>query len=275
MKKEERPENQWRRRLHEIIFEADTTEGKTFDVALIILILASIFVVMLESVRPLDLRFHRTFSVLEWIFTVLFSLEYILRILSVKRPIHYIWSFYGVIDLLSVLPTYLSLFLPGSQFLLVTRSLRLLRIFRVFKLTRFVSEANILKSSLAASRRKITVFLFAVFLITIIMGTVMYLVEGGQNGFTSIPRSIYWCIVTLTTVGYGDISPTTVLGQFIASFIMILGYGIIAVPTGLITVEMTRQSKLHTNTQSCPNCGYEGHRDNAEFCYHCGHSLHS
>ncbi|MDX5446898.1 MAG: ion transporter [Bacteroidota bacterium] len=275
MKKEERPENQWRRRLHEIIFEADTTEGKTFDVALIILILASIFVVMLESVRPLDLRFHKTFSVLEWIFTVLFSIEYILRILSVKRPIHYIWSFYGVIDLLSVLPTYLSLFLPGSQFLLVTRSLRLLRIFRVFKLTRFVSEANILKSSLAASRRKITVFLFAVFLITIIMGTVMYLVEGGQNGFTSIPRSIYWCIVTLTTVGYGDISPTTVLGQFIASFIMILGYGIIAVPTGLITVEMTRQSKLHTNTQSCPNCGYEGHRDNAEFCYHCGHSLHS
>ncbi|MDX5403918.1 MAG: ion transporter, partial [Bacteroidota bacterium] len=153
MKKEERPENQWRRRLHEIIFEADTTEGKTFDVALIILILASIFVVMLESVRPLDLRFHKTFSVLEWIFTVLFSIEYILRILSVKRPIHYIWSFYGVIDLLSVLPTYLSLFLPGSQFLLVTRSLRLLRIFRVFKLTRFVSEANILKSSLAASRR--------------------------------------------------------------------------------------------------------------------------
>ena len=275
MKTEERPENQWRRRLHEIIFEADTPEGKAFDVALIILILASIFVVMLESVRPLDLRYHKTFSVLEWIFTVLFSIEYILRILTVKRPIHYIWSFYGVIDLLSVLPTYLGLFLPGSQFLLVTRSLRLLRIFRVFKLTRFVSEANILKSSLAASRRKITVFLFAVFLITIIMGTVMYLVEGGQNGFTSIPRSIYWCIVTLTTVGYGDISPTTILGQFIASFIMILGYGIIAVPTGLITVEMTRQSKLHTNTQSCPNCGYEGHRDNAEFCYHCGHSLHS
>ena len=260
-------------RLRKIIFEADTPAGKTFDIILLLAILLSIVVVMLETVKPIDEKYHQIFFYIEWILTGLFSIEYVARALLVKKPSGYIFSFFGVIDLLAILPAFISLVIPGSQLLLVTRSLRLLRVFRVLKLSRYISESQLLAQSLIASRRKITVFLFAVLMLTVILGTIMYIIEGGQNGFTSIPRSIYWAIVTLTTVGYGDISPVTVMGQFIASFIMILGYGIIAIPTGLISVEMSQNMRSSTNHISCVNCSAEGHRADADFCYECGHKL--
>src|SRR5690606_4262996 len=202
--------------------------------------------------------------------------EYIARIVSVKQPLKYIFSFYGIIDFLAILPKYLSLLFVGTHALVALRALRLLRIFRILKLVRYIGESNMLWKALKASRAKIAVFLYAVVILCVIMGTVMYLIEGDANsGFTSIPTSIYWCIVTLTTVGYGDIAPVTVVGQFIASFIMIIGYGIIAVPTGIVSAEYTRQDrKIHVNTQACPNCGTDGHKDRAEFCYKCGHKIH-
>jgi voltage-gated potassium channel len=261
-------------RIHAIIFEAETPAGKWFDVSLFVFIVASVVVVMLESVSDLDVKFHTTFWVLEWIFTILFTIEYILRIYSIEKPRKYIFSFYGIIDLLAILPTYLALVFTGTQMLVTIRIFRLLRIFRVLKLTRFITESNTLLTAMWASRRKISVFLFVVFMITIIMGTIMYLVEGRENGFTSIPRSIYWAIVTLTTVGFGDITPQTPLGQTIAAFIMILGYGIIAVPTGIVTAEMTRHADDGT-THSCSGCGAEGHKRNADFCYNCGKELDS
>lgn len=228
---------------------------------------------MLESIKSIDARFHNVLLTLEWIITIFFSIEYILRVISIKKPYHYIFSFYGIIDLLSTIPLYLSYFVAGSQVLLALRAFRLLRIFRILKLVRFLGEASQLKSALRASKTKITVFIYTVLVITVILGTLMYLIEGDESGFTSIPQSVYWTIVTLTTVGYGDISPQTPLGQFVASFIMILGYGIIAVPTGIVTAEMSRQKSVHVNTQCCPSCGVEGHQDGAEFCYKCGHSL--
>jgi len=260
-----------RDRVHEIVFEAETPEGKLFDVILLVLILLSIVIVSLESVNTIEQRFDQFFLVTEWILTGLFTIEYFARIWSIERPRHYIFSFYGIVDLLSIIPTYLSLFIVGSQSLLVFRSLRLLRIFRVFKLGRYLGESKQLMDALRASRIKIIVFVSVVMTIALIMGTLMYLVEGAEHGFTSIPRSFYWAVVTMTTVGYGDIAPQTVVGQTIATFLMILGYGIIAVPTGIVTVEYAQQGK--PSTQACKVCSSEGHDQDAEFCKYCGAKL--
>lgn len=277
----------WRSNLHEIIYEADTPSGKIFDVILLIVILLSIAFVMLESISEIDAKYHRELLIAEWVVTALFSLEYIARIVTVKKPWRYITSFYGVIDLLSTIPMYLSFVIAGSNALVAFRALRLLRVFRVLKLARYLGASNMLSSALKASRAKILVFLFAVLVLSVIFGTLMYLVEGAPSGFTSIPISVYWCIVTLTTVGFGDIAPVTPLGQLIATFIMIMGYGIIAVPTGIVSAEYTAQSKknlaendipkpeqVRLNSQSCHNCLAEKHRDKAEFCYNCGYRLH-
>jgi voltage-gated potassium channel len=268
--------SKWKSRLHEIIYEADTPAGKLFDVVLLIFILASIVLVMLESVSSINDQYANFFNKAEWVITILFTLEYFGRIIAIKKPSEYIFSFYGVVDFLSTIPKYLAVFFVGTHALVALRALRLLRVFRILKLARFIGESNQLMKALKASRAKIAVFLFAVLIISIILGTVMYLVEGDQgSGFTSIPRSVYWAIVTLTTVGYGDIAPVTPLGQLIAALIMIMGYGIIAIPTGIVTAEYVNAEKVHTNTQSCPNCGAENHRDDAEFCYECGYKLHN
>ena len=261
-----------KKRLYEIIFEADTPAGKIFDVTLLIVIVASVVLVMLESVNSVASRYLDVLRTLEWIITIIFTVEYILRILIVQKPIRYIFSFFGIIDLLSVLPTYLSLFAFGYQSLVVIRMLRLLRIFRVLKLTRYTQAGRLLMRAMWASREKISVFIFFVLIIVVIMGTIMYLIEGEVNGFKSIPLSIYWAIVTLTTVGYGDISPVTPLGQFMASVIMILGYAIIAVPTGIITAEIIKPTPLK-NTQVCHKCLYDKHDDDAVFCKKCGEKL--
>jgi len=263
----------WRATLHEVIFEADTPAGKAFDVALILGILASVAAVMLDSVASVRALYGRELNLLEWLFTLLFTLEYLLRMVSVSRPLRYASSFYGVVDLLSILPTYLSLLLPGSQFLLAIRILRLLRIFRVFKLAPYLGAADTLRRALGASRRKIAVFLFTVLNLVVILGTLMYVIEGAEGGFTSIPVSIYWAIVTLTTVGYGDISPHTPAGQVLASVVMIIGYGIIAVPTGIVTAELTRSAQHEVSTQACPSCSNEGHDVDARHCKHCGTRL--
>ena len=263
----------WKHRLHEIIYEADTKEGKLFDVVLLFLILASIVVVMLESVKTFSAQYGYFLNYAEWTITILFTLEYFARIISIKKPSEYIFSFYGIIDLLSTIPKYLAVFFVGGSALVALRALRLLRVFRILKLARFIGESNNFAKALKASRAKILVFLSFVVIMSVILGTVMYLVESEESGFTSIPRSVYWAIVTLTTVGYGDIAPATPLGQFIASIIMILGYGIIAVPTGIVSSEMTKTS-IDTNTQSCSNCSAENHKDKAEFCYECGNKLH-
>lgn len=265
----------WKEKIHEIIYEADTPAGKLFDLFLLIIILASIVLVMLESVESFDSKYHTFLDISEWVITILFSIEYIARIISVKKPTKYIFSFYGIIDLLSTIPKYLSLFLVGTHSLVALRALRLMRVFRILKLTRYIGESTNFVRALKKSRAKIAVFLSFVLILCIILGTVMYLVESDESGFTSIPRSVYWAIVTLTTVGYGDIAPITALGQFIASIIMIMGYGIIAVPTGIVSSEMTRTEKqnIPTNTKACTSCTEEYHRDDAEFCHKCGHQL--
>jgi len=263
-----------RARLHEIIFEADTTLGRTFDITLILLIIGSVIAVMLDSVASIQSKYGFYLYLVEWLFTILFTLEYFLRIISVGRPLSYITSFFGVIDLLAILPTYVSMFVPGSQYLLVIRILRILRIFRVLKLVQYIREIKLLKTALIESRRKITVFLFTILTLVIIFGSLMYLIEGPPNGFTSIPRSIYWAIVTLTTVGYGDISPNTAFGQFLASLIMIMGYAIIAVPTGIVTAAMVRQDgRERMSTQACKQCSADGHDPDAKFCKFCGEEL--
>jgi len=263
----------WKTRLHEVIYEADTKEGKWFDIILILTILASIVLVMLESVESFDRTYHDFLDLSEWIITVLFSLEYLARIICIKKPSKYIFSFYGIIDLLATIPKYISLIFAGTHALVALRALRLLRVFRILKLARYISASRGLIQALRASKGKILVFLFSVAVLTIILGTVMYLVEGPENGFDSIPESMYWAIVTLTTVGYGDISPHTPLGQFIASMVMILGYAIIAVPTGIVSAELVKTDTPPTNTQHCPNCGASQHNDSAKFCYHCGEEL--
>ncbi len=290
----------WKHKIHEVIYEADTPSGKLFDILLLIFIILSIILVMLESIVSIDREYHQLLYICEWVVTVLFSIEYILRIISVKKPLKYVTSFFGIIDLLSTIPMYLSFVLVGSQALVTLRALRLLRVFRILKLARYLGASNHLKASLVASRVKILVFLFAVVITSVIFGTIMYLVEGEANGFDNIPKSVYWCIVTLTTVGFGDIAPQTALGQLITSFIMILGYGIIAVPTGIVSAEYVRAGKksdeenealiahhnnqqqnvtkediiVHLNSQHCSNCHVSNHRDNAEYCYNCGNELH-
>ncbi|WP_139957872.1 ion transporter [Flavicella sediminum] len=265
----------WKDKLHEIIYEADTKAGKLFDVLLLVTIVASIILVMLESVPTIDAVYHNFFNIAEWVITLLFTIEYILRIICIKKPSSYIFSYFGLIDFLATIPKYLSLIMGGTHALLVLRALRLLRVFRILKISRYIGESNKLISALKASRPKITVFVFAVMILAIILGTVMYLVEGNaDSGFTSIPRSIYWTIVTLTTVGYGDITPATALGQFIASIVMIMGYGIIAVPTGIVSAEFTAQNNtIANNTKACTNCGTGKHKDDAKFCNNCGDKL--
>ncbi|PKQ62581.1 ion transporter [Labilibaculum filiforme] len=259
--------------LYEIIFEADTKIGKIFDVSLLVIIILSILLVVLESVPSIERDYHSLLKISEWVITAIFSLEYLLRIGIVKKPKAYIFSFYGIIDFLSILPSYLGLIMAGAHGFMVIRALRLLRIFRILKLNRYTKEGAIIIRALRDSRIKISVFLFAVLTMVIIIGTIMYLVEGGENGFTSIPRGIYWAIVTLTTVGYGDISPATSLGQFFASVVMIIGYAIIAVPTGIVTAELTKLSSKPTSTQVCSNCMAEDHLENAVYCYKCGKKL--
>jgi voltage-gated potassium channel len=286
----------WKKKLHEIIYEADTPAGKAFDLILLVFILASIALVMLESVNEIDKKYHDLIDIAEWAITILFTFEYIARILTVEKPLKYIFSFYGIIDLLSTIPKYLSFIFVGSHALVTLRALRLLRVFRILKLARFLGASNQLKDSIIASRVKILVFLFAVLVSSVIFGSIMYLVEGEENGFTNIPKSVYWCIVTLTTVGFGDIAPQTPLGQFITSIIMILGYGIIAVPTGIVSAEFVKTNnkdkdekikqdlkkeiisevypQVHLNTQICSKCHAKNHTDDAEFCRKCGTSLH-
>lgn len=269
--KEILPEDDWRKKLRIIIFGTHTPGGKRFDVILLWAIILSILTVMLESVPAIQQEYGDILRIVEWCFTILFTIEYGARIISTSNPLRYIFSFYGIVDLLSILPTYISLFVASSShYLIVIRTLRLLRIFRIFKLTRFVGEAQMLKSALIASVHKISVFFIMVLTIVIITGTLMYLIEGPKHGFDSIPRSIYWAVVTLTTVGYGDIAPETIAGQFFASFIMILGYTIIAVPTGIVTAEMTKATRKKLPLKACPSCHHIEHDLQANFCKQCG-----
>ena len=264
-----------RKTIHEVIFEADTRDGKAFDVILLILIFCSVIVVMLETVPGYEKDYKTLFVSLEWGFTIFFTIEYFLRIYSVRKPKKYIFSFFGIIDLLAIIPTYLSIFIAGTQSLIVIRALRLLRVFRIFKLVSFMSQGQVIVSALRSSWAKITVFLFFVLLVVSIFGSVMYLVEADSGGgFDSIPRSVYWAIVTLTTVGYGDISPQTPFGQLLASIIMILGYAVIAVPTGIVTGEVIKEiSKDSITTQACRFCSKEGHDSDASHCKYCGEIL--
>lgn len=264
------------RKLHfyELIFESDTPSGRMYDIILLVCILSSVIVVTLESVTIIQVYFDRWLFALEWFFTVIFTIDYVARVWVVPNKRRYIFSFFGIIDLLSILPTYLGLFFMGAQSLMVIRSIRLLRIFRIFKLSRYVGEGQNLARALRSSQHKITVFLVTILTSVIIAGTLMFMIEGPTHGFTSIPRSIYWAIVTMTTVGYGDIAPQTPLGQMVASIIMILGYGIIAVPTGIVSAEMVYQKhKEKLTTQVCPHCLKEGHDPDATYCKYCGETL--
>ncbi len=264
----------WRLKWYEIVFESDTPAGRLFDIALLICILLSVLVVILESVQTIHEHWGTYLIAAEWFFTIIFSLEYIARLFIVLEKRKYVFSFFGIIDLLSILPTYLALFIPGAQSLLVIRSFRLVRIFRIFKLVRFVGESQNLIYALRASRYKIIVFLVTICTSVIVAGTLMFIIEGAEHGFTSIPRSIYWAIVTMTTVGYGDIAPQTPLGQTIASVIMIMGYGIIAVPTGIVTAEMMQlKGSQKITSQVCPHCLKEGHDPDATYCKYCSGKL--
>lgn len=268
---EHKPDGRARRVLYEVIFQSDTLAGKLFDVALIVCILLSVAVVMLDSVQSIHEQYKGLLYGLEWFFTVLFTVEYVLRLYCVRHAGRYARSFFGVVDLLAILPTYLSLFFFESRYLLVIRVLRVLRIFRVLKMAHHVQQADLIIDALTASRRKILVFLSAILTLVVIIGAVMYLVEGPERGFTSIPISIYWAVVTLTTVGYGDISPKTPVGQGLAIVVMLLGYSIIAVPTGIVTSHIVRAPKK--GERRCPECGRVGHDADAAYCKQCGQKL--
>lgn len=268
------PQSKWRNQLYHIIFESETRAGNAFDVILIIAILASVLAVMLESVSGIRVQYGLYFYIVEWGFTILFTIEYFLRIISIREPRKYIFSFFGIIDLLAILPTYLSLTFVGAQSLLVIRSFRLLRAFRIFKLTHYLSQADVLSRALIASRPKITVFLVGVLATVFTVGAMMYLIEGAENGFTSIPTSVFWAIVTMTTVGYGDITPQTVVGQILASVLMIVGYGILAVPTGIVSVELARAGQAESKmVKTCSACSLQTHERDAKFCRVCGNAL--
>lgn len=270
-----RPEAGWRRRLYEIIFESETPEGRAFDKAIIAAILVSVAVVIIDSVQPWHERFHFQLQAAEWFFTALFTIEYIARLVCVDRPLRYARSFFGIVDLLAVLPTYLALFVPELHALIDVRILRLLRIFRIFRLTSFVEEYQMLGEALAASRRKIMVFLSVVLMVVLVLGTLLYVVEGPEHGFVNIPTSVYWAITTITTVGFGDITPKTDLGRLIASVMMLIGWGTLAVPTGIVTAEMTarRHVRPHMLARSCTSCGAMGYGPEARFCQMCGTPL--
>jgi voltage-gated potassium channel len=267
-----RPPKGWRRRGYAVIFESDTRAGKLFDELLIGLIIASLVVVVLDSIASVRARHGELLNVLEWTFTLLFTVEYIARLVCVQRPTRYARSVFGVIDLVAVLPTYLAILVPGLHALIDVRVLRLLRIFRIFKLSAYVAEYGALGRALMESRRKIFIFLSFVLLVVLVMGTLMYVVEGPGNGFTSIPISVYWAITTMTTVGFGDITPKTDLGRLIASVMMLLGWGTLAVPTGIVSAEFTAQ-KLRPRTRHCVACGSDGHSMSDRFCRDCGAGL--
>lgn len=256
-----------------IIFEAGTPLGRAFDVWLIFFILLSVFAVFMDTIESVHAEYGRWLYLAEWFFTISFTIEYGIRLWCIEKPALYARSFYGVIDLAGIIPSYLSLFVPGAQYLLVVRVIRVLRVFRVLRLVRYVGEGELLVQALKASRRKITVFLVSVVVLAIVFGSLMYLVEGPERGFTSIPRSIYWAVVTLTTVGYGDLAPQTAVGQALASVVMIMGYGIIAVPTGIVTLELSEATRRRANTRTCPNCSAEGHSREATYCWRCGTHL--
>jgi voltage-gated potassium channel len=269
-----KPLTGWRLRLYTIIFEADTRAGRLFDQWLIVVILASVAAVVLDSVQTLGTRYDLVFGILEWLFTIAFTLEYLARLACVRHPMRYALSFYGLIDLAALLPTYIALLVPEVHALIDVRVLRLLRVFRVFKLTAYMAEFQSLAIALRASRRKILVFLSAVLMIVLVMGTLMYVVEGPANGFSNIPTSVYWAITTMTTVGFGDITPKTDLGRLIASCMMLLGWGTLAVPTGIVTAEMTvRRAAEPPTTRTCHECLTEGHLAEANYCLHCGAKL--
>ena len=264
--------SRWRARLHEVIFEADTPAGRAFDIGLLFAILVSVVAVMLESVAGIRRQYGDELRAVEWALTAAFTIEYVLRLVAVDHPWRYARSFFGLVDLLAIVPTYLGLVVPEAHSLMVIRAIRLLRVFRVLKLGRFLGEAQLLATALRASRRKITVFLGGIVTVVVIVGALMYLIEGEANGFTSIPTSMYWAVVTMTTVGYGDIAPRTTLGQFLAALLMILGYGIIAVPTGIVTVELAQAGRA-VSRQACPACGVDGHDPDAAHCKYCGARL--
>jgi voltage-gated potassium channel len=264
----------WRFRLHEIIYESNTRAGKAFDVVLLIAIFTSIIVVMIDSVESIHQQHGQLLKYVEWGYTILFTVEYILRLISIRQPTGYIFSPLGIIDLIALIPSYLSIFFIGAQSLLAFRALRLLRVFRIFKLSRFLTEIDFLTVALKGSLRKISIFLLTVLSLTVILGSIMYLVEKRENGFSNIPESIYWAIVTITTVGYGDISPVTPMGKFVASIVMLIGYAIIAVPTGILTHDMAIAARQKKELpESCPTCGREGHDSDATFCKFCGSAL--
>lgn len=267
------PLSPWRERLHEIIFEADTPTGKLFDTVLIFAITLSVIAVMLDSVEAIRYEYGFWLNWIEWGFTLLFLIEYIFRLISVRKPLLYATSFLGIVDLISILPSFIGIFYAGAETLLVIRVLRVLRVFRVFKLAEYLGEADALMQALRSSRRKIMVFLYTVFIFVVIFGSIMYLVEGEENGFTSIPRAVYWAIITLTTVGYGDIVPHTHLGQMIASTVMIMGYAIIAVPTGIYSTELAKVYRQKVTNNACPACGEDGHDSDAQYCKYCGGAL--
>ena len=269
-----RPSAGWRRRAHDVVFRNDSPAGRAFDVSLMVVILASVLVVMLDSVPWIAARYRGVFHALEWIFTAFFTIEYVVRLACVRRPLAYARSFFGIVDLLAVLPTYISTFVPELAALIDVRVLRLLRVFRVLKLGQYLDEFQFLAQAFADSRRKILVFLTAVFVAVVVGGTVMYVVEGPQNGFSSIPISVYWAVTTMTTVGFGDITPKTDFGRLVASFMMLLGWGVLAVPTGIVTAEMTaRRTSRLVMRRLCPGCGAVGHDADAGYCRLCGAAL--
>lgn len=259
-----------RQKIYKVIFETDTPAGQRFDIFLIYAILLSVMAVMLDSVGSVNSRFGGWLFRLEWMFTILFSFEYLLRIYSSPKPLKYIFSFYGIVDLVSIIPSYLALVVPEASYWLVVRLLRVLRVFRVLKMARHLTEANLLLRSIYQSRRKVLVFFTAILVMSIIFGSLMFLVEGPEHGFTSIPKSIYWTIVTITTVGYGDITPQTTLGQIIATMAMLTGYSIIAIPTGILTAEISNEMRKERSVRRCANCNSGGHHSDASYCYSCG-----
>ena len=256
-----------------VIFEAHTPSGKAFDVGLIVCILLSVLAVLLDTVAAIHEPWGDELYLVELFFTILFTIEYGLRLWCINNTRLYARSFFGIVDLVGIIPTYLSLFFAGAQYLLVVRILRVLRVFRVLRMVRYVGEAELLTQALVASRRKISVFILSVLALVVVFGSFMYLIEGGENGFTSIPKSIYWAVITLTTVGYGDLTPQTALGQAMATFVMIMGYGIIAIPTGIVTLELSEANRRRANTRTCPDCSAEGHSREATYCWRCGHHL--
>ncbi|KIX22315.1 ion transporter [Flavobacterium sp. 316] len=276
MKSEKSIFKKFRQKAHIIIYGTNTVYGRLFDLFLLVVILLSVVLVMLETVQGFDTKYHDQVVFLEWSITIFFTIEYFLRVISINKPFKYIFSFYGIIDLIAVLPMYLSLFLTGTSVLTIIRAFRLIRLFKILNHPQFTGQSLHLKEAMLASRGKIVVFIYFVLISTVFIGSIMYVIEGPESGFTSIPTSIYWTIVTLTTVGYGDISPVTPLGQFVASFVMVLGYGIIAVPTGIVTAEMAKTNRKHPEINKknpCANCGTEDHYTDAEFCYNCGNTL--